>query len=73
MLIEELKRAIPEQDYQLTSTGCLGSCALGPTLFVHPDGILYGRVKLEDVHEIVEQHLVAGRPVTRLVVNDDAP
>jgi (2Fe-2S) ferredoxin len=35
---------------------------------VYPEGILYGRVAPEDVAEIVSQHLIAGRPVTRLMV-----
>jgi (2Fe-2S) ferredoxin len=56
--------------YQLTSTGCLGPCASGASVLVYPEGILYGRVTPGDVPEIVQQHLVAGRPVARLVVED---
>ncbi len=57
-------------DYQLTSTGCLGPCALGPSVLVYPDDVLYGRVTPDDVQEIVERHLVAGSPVARLIVEE---
>jgi (2Fe-2S) ferredoxin len=67
--LEEFERrtTVP---YQLTSTGCLGPCALGANVLVYPEGILYGRVTPRDVQEIIEQHLLSGKPVTRLVVED---
>ena len=36
---------------------CLGPCTLGPTVLVYPDGVWYSGVKVEDVEEIVEEHL----------------
>jgi (2Fe-2S) ferredoxin len=48
------------------SAGCLDACAHGPAVVVYPEGVWYGRVEPADVPEIVESHLVNGRPVERL-------
>ena len=48
-------------------TGCLGPCAVGPVALVYPDAVFYQNIKVEDVHEIVEEHLLKGRVVERLV------
>jgi (2Fe-2S) ferredoxin len=48
------------------SAGCLDACAHGPTVVVYPEGVWYGRVRPEDVPEIVERHLLGGEPVERL-------
>jgi (2Fe-2S) ferredoxin len=69
--LEEFERRT-NGGYQLTSTGCLGPCALGASVLVYPEGILYGRVTPADVPEIIEQHLLTGEPVARLVVEDVA-
>lgn len=50
----------------LTNTGCLGPCGHGPSVLVYPEGIMYGRLKKQDVKTIVEQHLVGGAPVESL-------
>jgi len=47
--------------------GCTGQHATGPTVIVHPDGIWYQGVTLADVGEIIDQHLVGGKPVARLI------
>lgn len=54
-------------DIIVTKLGCTGQHATGPTVIVHPDGIWYRTVKPADVGEIIEQHLVGGKPVERLV------
>jgi len=51
----------------VTTMGCTGQHATGPTVIVHPDGIWYQRVRLDDVAEIIDQHLVGGKPVARLI------
>jgi (2Fe-2S) ferredoxin len=51
----------------VTTLGCTGQHATGPTVIVHPDGIWYQTVKPEDVAEIIEQHIVGGKPVERLI------
>ncbi len=60
------------EEIKLVQTGCFGLCALGPVVIVHPDGTFYSRVEVGDVDEIVEEHLLKGRPVERLVYNDVA-
>lgn len=46
--------------------GCLDQCEHGVTVVIYPEGIWYGFVTPADVHEIVEEHLLNGRPVERL-------
>ncbi len=53
--------------FALTGSGCLGACDNGPTVLVYPEGVMYTRVKPEDVPAIVEQHLKDGQPVERLL------
>ncbi|MBR6406836.1 MAG: 4Fe-4S binding protein [Lachnospiraceae bacterium] len=57
-------------EIKLVRTGCFGLCALGPVVIVYPDGTFYSRVEEKDVQEIVEEHLLKGRPVERLVYAD---
>ncbi len=57
----------------ITPTGCLGPCALGPSIVVYPEGVWYGNVKLEDVDEIINSHLKEGKVVERLVVSRGKP
>ncbi|MDP6409730.1 MAG: (2Fe-2S) ferredoxin domain-containing protein [Planctomycetota bacterium] len=70
------KRAIHERGLKrivrANKAGCLDQCAAGATLVVYPGGVWYGRVEVEDVEEIVEQHLIGGRPVERLVLPPEA-
>ena len=51
-------------------TGCFGLCALGPIVVIYPEGSFYSMVKEEDVAEIVNEHLLKGRPVTRLLYDE---
>jgi (2Fe-2S) ferredoxin len=61
------KRGIKGQ-MRANAAGCLDTCPLGPTVVIYPEGIWYGAVKLEDVPVIVEEHLIGGRPVERLLM-----
>jgi (2Fe-2S) ferredoxin len=45
---------------------CLDQCARGAVVVVYPEGVWYGGVRVDDVDEIIEQHIVGGRPVERL-------
>ncbi|HEX6882172.1 MAG TPA: (2Fe-2S) ferredoxin domain-containing protein [Planctomycetota bacterium] len=56
---------------RVNKAGCLDQCAKGVTIVVYPEGTWYGGVRLADVDEIVERHLVRGEPVARLVIPDD--
>lgn len=51
---------------RINAAGCLDQCEHGVTLVVYPEGVWYGFVKLADVEEIVESHLVRGQPVEHL-------
>ena len=56
-----------EKEFKVIKTGCFGLCALGPIMIVYPEGAFYSRVTPEDVKEIVEEHLLKGRVVKRLL------
>ncbi len=49
---------------------CLDQCEHGPTLVVYPEQVWYGFVKAEDVDEIIESHIIGGKPVERLRLPD---
>ena len=58
------------EEVKVVQTGCFGLCALGPVVIVYPDGTFYSRVEPNDVKEIVEEHLLKGRKVERLIYSD---
>jgi (2Fe-2S) ferredoxin len=64
----ELKRRGLAGVVRANAAGCLDACARGPSLVVYPEGVWYGGVSAADVPEIVESHLVNGRPVERLLI-----
>lgn len=51
--------------------GCLDQCAKGCAVVVYPEGVWYGGVTVDDVDEIIDEHIVHGRPVERLVIPDE--
>ncbi len=59
-----------ENEVKVIRTGCFGLCALGPIVVIYPEGTFYSMVKPEDVAEIVNEHLLKGRPVLRLLYNE---
>ena len=67
---EELKKYHIDNEVKVVRTGCFGLCEVGPVVIVYPEGAFYSRVKVEDVPEIVEEHLVKGRIVKRLLYHD---
>jgi (2Fe-2S) ferredoxin len=73
-LFSRLKAMVAERalDRQVlvTRTGCLKHCSQGTTVVVYPDNVWYAGVTLADLGEIVESHLVRGRPVERLLMPD---
>jgi (2Fe-2S) ferredoxin len=52
-------------------SGCLDQCEHGPNVVIYPEAIWYGRVTPEDVDEIIQCHIVGGKPVERLLIPDD--
>ena len=73
-IIEALETQIAEkglsEEIKVIRTGCFGLCALGPIMIVYPEGSFYSQVKVEDIPEIVEEHLLKGRIVTRLLYDE---
>lgn len=53
---------------RVNKAGCLDQCEHGPTVVIYPEAVWYGHVSEADVNEIVDSHLVAGRPVERLLL-----
>src|SRR6056297_912464 len=70
-ITESLKQNLQEHnlqdEVQVIMTGCFGFCEKGPIVKVLPDNTFYTEVKPEDTREIVEEHLVKGRQVDRLL------
>src|SRR5215510_2189466 len=64
----EKKGRNPNGSVVLTECGSVGFCAIGAAVMVYPDGVWYAQVRATDVPEIVEEHLVNGRPVERLAL-----
>ncbi|MCI6928991.1 MAG: NADH-quinone oxidoreductase subunit NuoF [Ruminococcus sp.] len=69
-LEQELKAKGLENEVKVIKTGCFGLCALGPVMIVYPEGCFYSEVQVEDVPEIVEEHLLKGRMVKRLLYEE---
>lgn len=53
---------------RINKAGCLDRCEEGPVLVVYPEGIWYTYIDEEDIDEIVDSHLIAGKPVERLKI-----
>jgi NADP-reducing hydrogenase subunit HndC len=74
MLAEHLRTEIKNQGLQdfaqVVGTGCFGFCEKGPIVKIIPDNTFYTQVKPEDAKEIVEEHIVKGRKVSRLLYKD---
>jgi (2Fe-2S) ferredoxin len=67
-----VKRGLKGQ-VRANSSGCLDACEHGASVVVYPDNVWYGGVTVKDVDEIVEEHLVNGRPVERLRIFKPPP
>ena len=59
-----------DKEVKLVKTGCFGLCAAGPVVIVYPEGAFYSGIQTEDVDTIVEEHLIKGRIVTKLLYKD---
>ena len=65
----EALRAGLKTDVRVNKAGCFSQCGHGPMIVFYPDDVWYTGVKQEDLKEIVESHLIGGKPVERLVYN----
>ena len=69
-LEKEIKANGLENEIEVVRTGCFGLCALGPIMIVYPEGTFYSMVQEKDIPEIVSEHLLKGRIVSRLVYDE---
>ena len=73
-IIDRLKKEIAanglSEEVGVVKTGCFGLCALGPIMIVYPEGTFYSMVQEDDIPEIVAEHLLKGRIVTRLLYDE---
>ncbi|HIZ82651.1 MAG TPA: NADH-quinone oxidoreductase subunit NuoF [Candidatus Mediterraneibacter pullistercoris] len=73
-IIERLEKEIAanglSEEVGVVKTGCFGLCALGPIMIVYPEGTFYSMVQEDDIPEIVSEHLLKGRVVTRLLYDE---
>lgn len=70
ILQEEIQKNGLSEEVAVVKTGCHGLCALGPIMIVYPEAAFYSMVKEEDIPEIVSEHLLKGRIVTRLLYQE---
>lgn len=66
----EIEKAGLKEEVAVVQTGCHGLCALGPIMLIYPEGTFYSMVNVEDIPEIVTEHLLKGRIVKRLLYNE---
>ncbi len=69
-VVQELIAKNLNEEVCVVETGCNGFCAAGPIMVIYPEGTFYQYVKAEDVPEIIEEHIVKGRPVKRLMYKE---
>ena len=73
-IIDRLEKEIAanglSEEVGVVKTGCFGLCALGPIMIVYPEGTFYSMVQEDDIPEIVAEHLLKGRVVTRLLYDE---
>ena len=67
---QQLQKHGLADEVKVVLTGCFGLCALGPIVIVHPEGSFYSEIKVEDIAEIVEEHLLKGRVVKNLLYQE---
>ena len=52
------------------NSGCLDACEFGPSVVVYPEGVWYGGVTVNDVDEIIQEHILKGNIVSRLTIKN---
>jgi len=61
------RRGLAAANLRSTGCGCIGPCSQGPHAVVMPDNVWYSGFSSDDVDEIIDSHLLGGKPVARLV------
>lgn len=67
-LKQEIKQRGLRGIVRANQSGCLNACEFGPSVVVYPEGVWYGGVTPENASEIIEEHILGGRPVERLLI-----
>ena len=68
LLKQRIKEKGLKASVRANTAGCLDACEFGVVAVVYPDGVWYGGLTIDDVDEVIEKHLVDGKPVQRLMV-----
>lgn len=66
---KELKDKGLNTEVRAQRAGCIDACDFGPSLVVYPEGTFYGNVQLENVSEIIEQHIIGDKTVKKLTID----
>lgn len=73
-MVDSFKSKLSEKGYQdeitVIKTGCFGFCGQGPIIKIHPDNVFYVKVDMNDIDEIIDEHIIKGRTVTRLLYTE---
>ena len=64
-----ISRTRLKSEVRANSAGCLDACEFGATVVIYPEQIWYGGVKVDDVEEIIQSHIIKNNPVQRLMIN----
>ena len=69
-LVNEIAKKGLSDEIAILETGSIGATGQGVVIVVYPEGVYYGKVTVDDVPELVEEHLLKGRQVKRLVLSE---
>ena len=67
---ERLKARGLQRRFRANKAGCLDQCEHGPNIVVYPEAVWYGGVRAADLDEIIDSHLLSGKPVERLMLKE---
>ena len=63
----ENKKLFPNQEIMRSKVDCLQICKEGPILLIWPDGIWYKKVTSERIIEIIDSHIIKGKPIQKWI------
>jgi len=70
-LAEKLEERGLSNKFMIKSTGCLGPCSKGPVILMKKSGVFYENVQLADIDLLIDEHLLGGNPVEKLLHRND--
>ncbi len=70
-LTEKLEERGLSGKFMVKGTGCLGPCSKGPVILMKKSGIFYENIQLADIDSIIDEHLLGGKPVEKLLHHSD--